>query len=249
MRQFAKRTPAAHVKKPAAPVDAERPQWHRTGPPRGAIWQAIQRKAAPEAVSAPESLSQLEPPGALKAPVEQLSGPAMDDVHLHRNSPELAQPGALAFAQGNNIQPVLQLQRFEAEPPQKSGAWTDGDFVRHYYLGKGRAVDLGNLGWGDVFRNHPSVRRAVEEFVALAFAQPASVTSFEKSTITNVVDKIFSVGHSTFFRVASRGSSHWGFHFSIRDWFRDPISRKIELGGTPYRINFGWTETRPRPDK
>lgn len=42
-------------------------------------------------------------PAQLKAGVEALSGLAMDDVRVHRNSPEPAKLGALAFAQGTDI--------------------------------------------------------------------------------------------------------------------------------------------------
>jgi hypothetical protein len=147
-------------------------------------------------------------------------------------------------------EPVIQLQRFEAEPrrPTTTG-WTDGDFVHHYYFGNRAAIDLGNIGLGNTFRNHPSVQRAVSEFVALALAQPASVTDVQINSETDVTDRIFSVGHSTFFRVAKRIGSYWGFHFSIRDWFRDPVSLGFELGGKPYRINFAWTEVRSKSGK
>jgi hypothetical protein len=323
MPRYAELVPVPSAKKAAPPPGARRPPPQHTGPQRGAIWHAIQLKAAQDAAAAaaaPRPMSQSGFPGALKAGVEALSGLAMDDVRVHRNSPEPAKLGALAYAQGSDIhlgpgqerhlpheawhivqqkqgrvqataqmkgvainadagleadadrmgamlnsvtvqpgspvqaasvaQRVLQLQRLEAEPRRPtSGAWTDGDFVHHYYFGKGAAVDLQEIGLSDMFRNHASVRQKVDEFVALTFAQPASVTSFQKNAITDVTDKIFSVGHSTFFRVASRGSSHWGFHFSIRDSFKDPISMGFELGGTPFPINFGWTETRPRTDK
>jgi hypothetical protein len=42
-------------------------------------------------------------PEALKAGVERLSGFAMDDVRVHRDSPEPAKLGALAFARGRDI--------------------------------------------------------------------------------------------------------------------------------------------------
>ena len=42
-------------------------------------------------------------PEPLKAGVERLSGLAMDDVRVHRNSPEPAKLGALAFAKGSDI--------------------------------------------------------------------------------------------------------------------------------------------------
>lgn len=72
--------------------------------------------------------------------------------------------------------------------------------------------------------------------------------------ITDVTDQpcLFSVGHSTFFRqgncsvVVDCRTGLWEancrLNFSIRDWFRDPLGRGIEVGGKPYQINAGWPE-------
>jgi hypothetical protein len=70
------------------------------------MWHAIQLKAAQEAAAAtaaPRPMSRSGLPVALKAGVEQLSGLAMDDVRVHRNSPEPARLGAFAYAQGSDI--------------------------------------------------------------------------------------------------------------------------------------------------
>jgi hypothetical protein len=87
-----------------SPSAAGRPKAQPAGPQRGPAWHAIQLKAAARsaaAASGPAPGSGL--PGSLKAGVEQLSGIAMDDVHVHRNSSEPAKVGALAFAQGTDI--------------------------------------------------------------------------------------------------------------------------------------------------
>jgi Domain of unknown function (DUF4157) len=59
--------------------------------------KALQRSASP----APATGAGLPP--SLKAGAESLSGVALDDVRVHRNSPEPAAAGALAFAQGNEV--------------------------------------------------------------------------------------------------------------------------------------------------
>ena len=95
---------AAPVRSPAdrrqtAPSAA--PQPRRTGPQRSVLWHVLQLKAAREAAPAEPSRSGL--PARLKSGVEKLSGLAMDDVRVHRNSSEPAALGALAFTQGSDI--------------------------------------------------------------------------------------------------------------------------------------------------
>ena len=65
-------------------------------------WAPLQLKGAgaPAAAATP-NLTGL--PDRLKAGVEALTGLAMDDVCVHRNSPEPAKLGALAYAQGSDI--------------------------------------------------------------------------------------------------------------------------------------------------
>jgi hypothetical protein len=101
MSRYVEPIPAPPTKKSSVPFGAGRP--HRAEPQRGALWHAIQLKAAQDSAAAPRARSQSGLPGALKAGVEQLSGLAMDDVRVHRNSPEPARLGALAYAQGSDI--------------------------------------------------------------------------------------------------------------------------------------------------
>lgn len=92
--------PAAPAKKAAAPAAAARPRAQPAGPQRGPLWHAIQLRAARSALD-PVGPSAL--PAPLKAGIEQLSGSAMDDVRVHRDSPEPGKLGALAFAKGSDI--------------------------------------------------------------------------------------------------------------------------------------------------
>jgi hypothetical protein len=105
MPQFAKLTSAPPLKKKAAPA-AARPQPRRSSPAqRAAIAQVLQRRAAESAAAeaAPKAPNRTGLPKMLKAGVERLSGLAMDDVRVHRNSAEPAKLGALAYTKGTDI--------------------------------------------------------------------------------------------------------------------------------------------------
>src|SRR4051812_49185489 len=95
MPRYVEPMPAPSAKKAAPPPSARRPQPPQKGQQRGPLWHAIQLQATREAAAAPRARSQSGLPLALKAGVEQLSGLAMDDVRVHRNSPEPARLGAL----------------------------------------------------------------------------------------------------------------------------------------------------------
>jgi hypothetical protein len=103
MPLYARPVPVPSAKKGAPPPGASRPRPRQAGPQRGAAWHAIQLKAAQTAAAARGSPSRSGLPAQLKAGVEALSGLAMDDVRVHRNSPEPARLGALAYAQGSDI--------------------------------------------------------------------------------------------------------------------------------------------------
>ena len=102
MQRFAGPIPA-HPAKRASPHPAA-PQPRRAGPQRGPLWHAIQLKAARSASAGgakAETGSGL--PAPLKAGIERLSGLAMDDVRVHRNSAQPARFGAHAYTQGRDI--------------------------------------------------------------------------------------------------------------------------------------------------
>jgi len=105
MPQFAKPTSAPPLKKNVPPA-AARPQPRRPSPAqRAAIAQVLQRRAAESAAAeaAPKAPNRTGLPKMLKAGVERLSGLAMDDVRVHRDSAEPAKLGALAYTQGSEI--------------------------------------------------------------------------------------------------------------------------------------------------
>jgi hypothetical protein len=103
MPLYARPVPVPPPRKGVPPPGAIRPRPQYTGPQRGAAWHAIQLKAAQAAAVARGSPSRSGLPAQLKAGVEALSGLAMDDVRVHRNSPEPARLGALAYARGSDI--------------------------------------------------------------------------------------------------------------------------------------------------
>jgi len=61
------------------------------------------RAASPATESRPAPTNRTGLPDALKTGVEALSGLAMDEVRVHRNSSEPAKLGALAYTRGSNI--------------------------------------------------------------------------------------------------------------------------------------------------
>ena len=98
------REPPAHssvAKSLSSPGRLLSPKPHVPHPP----WAPAQRKAqgTPSPAAAAAAPNRTGLPDRLKAGVEALSGLAMDDVRVHRNSAEPAKLGALAFARGSDI--------------------------------------------------------------------------------------------------------------------------------------------------
>lgn len=130
--------------------------------------------------------------------------------------------------------------------------WGNSDFVHHYYLGKGKPVNLTDVGLGAVFEHSSSVINATTAFegenisqgvaAAKALCPPGSKGHRHKafdsdhSTVTDVTNEpgLFSVGHSTFYRKAhcvlvadccNRSLiMQCSERYSIRDRFTDPFS-------------------------
>ena len=71
---------------------------------RDPLWHVLQLRAAQSARTARAPAAERAGlPPRLKTGVERLSGMAMDDVRVHRNSAEPARLGALAYTQGSDI--------------------------------------------------------------------------------------------------------------------------------------------------
>lgn len=104
MSRYAEPVRAAPIRKKTPP--AATPSHHRGA----ATGQTIQFRralgaeaAAPVARPVAKALSRSGLPRSLQVGVERLSGLAMDDVRVHRNSPEPAKLGALAYTKGSDI--------------------------------------------------------------------------------------------------------------------------------------------------
>jgi hypothetical protein len=104
MPRYAEPVPAPSARKGAPSSALHRPP-NRAGPQRSAKWHAIQLQAARSAAPAPAAKAQSGTglPPRVKAGVERLSGIAMDDVRVHRNSSEPAKLAALAYTVGSDI--------------------------------------------------------------------------------------------------------------------------------------------------
>ena len=90
--------------KPAKSAEPSAARQQKSPAPHSPLWHVLQLRAARAKASSPSAApGRSGLPIGLKAGVERLSGLAMDDVRVHRNSAEPARLGALAFAQGSDI--------------------------------------------------------------------------------------------------------------------------------------------------
>ena len=100
MPRYAQRIPASHAK--TRTPEARKLPRPIVRPPLSHILQLRAAQAA-RADRAPAGSSAGGLPAPLKSGIERLSGLAMDDVRVHRNSAEPARLGALAYAKGSDI--------------------------------------------------------------------------------------------------------------------------------------------------
>ena len=187
----------------------------------------------------------------------------------------------IGYSAGSNLYEYVGDSPLRRTDP-RGLAWGNSDFAWHYYFGGGAAVNLAGAGLLDTFRNAPDVQRSVIEFRQLVKSelgnrsQGVDCDTYGDSSFvmpffymdedtTDVTNKIFSVGHSTFFRAASC-RIQWGqcdrccqktgrpgrtftgtcsLTFHIEDEFAKPltfIGWNHEALGTPYDIDASFTE-------
>lgn len=108
MSRFADPTAARSTTRPRAPKVSVKPQPKPSGASprhRLAVAAVVQRKAGEPAAAGKDATAPGRDglPAGLRAGVEALSGLPMGDVRVHRNSPEPAKLGALAYAKGSDI--------------------------------------------------------------------------------------------------------------------------------------------------
>ena len=95
--------PATSVKKLNAKAPAYTPKTTAPPTPKPSATQLKAGSAAAAPAPGPLTAAGSGLPPPLRAGVERLSGFAMDDVRVHRNSPAPARLGALAYTQGSDI--------------------------------------------------------------------------------------------------------------------------------------------------
>ncbi len=135
--------------------------------------------------------------------------------------------------------------------------WTNSDFVRHYYVGGGRAVHLLEIGhlreiaeqyaYGDGAEG--AFRRLADQIANAARSQGTGALQYRFEGAYDFGDVAFSHGDGVvrgefIGYVDDRGnmlriSGEANFEFS--DEFADPLGMGIEVGGEPYAITGSWT--------
>jgi SPP1 gp7 family putative phage head morphogenesis protein len=135
--------------------------------------------------------------------------------------------------------------------------WTNLDFVRHYYFGSGRDVDLLEIGhlreiaeqyaYGD--RTEGAFRRLADQIADIARSAGGGPVRYEFGAVYDFGSFAFSHGDGVVRgvfvgQVEDRGgmlrvAGETDLEFS--DIFADPLDIGIEPGGTPYAITGSWT--------
>jgi hypothetical protein len=145
-----------------------------------------------------------------------------------------------------------QFGRHDSGEPSGPVKWNTGDFVAHYFDGKGETVDLANVGLASDFENSPSVVSGSDLFenYVLGRASPGYTTAREFSTymvldhgIDPLKNPLYSLGNGLVYASAACGKSACLITFSYRDWFQHPLAPTYngELpGGTRYQIIDTW---------
>jgi len=114
-------------------------------------------------------------------------------------------------------------------------------FVKHYFNGNGKPVNLRDWGLGKKFENTKSVKKEVNDFMDEVKNGDFNSMCIEIDSTTNVTwdGELFSVGGSSFFRYADCENGVCIGHFKIMDKFADPLDIGIELPfSKKYNINY-----------
>jgi len=114
--------------------------------------------------------------------------------------------------------------------PGPTDSFYAGYFIGAYYKGNGETFDLNkHLDLGEKFNNAPSVQKAMSQFKNKINKKPCTpceegeIINSKTTTDVTFEEGLFSVGHSTFFREATCTNGTWNYHFSIRDYFKQPL--------------------------
>lgn len=137
--------------------------------------------------------------------------------------------------------------------------WTNWDFVVHYYTGRGRGVDLLEIGhlreiaeqYAFLDKDEGAFRRLVDQIARKARGQGGGAITHPYGDSYEFEGVAFSHGGGTvegeFRGNASAGGDMFlisgDAFFDFSDVFADPLDIGIEPGGTPYPVNGRWTAT------
>ena len=135
--------------------------------------------------------------------------------------------------------------------------WGNIDFVRHYYFGRGRPVDLMEIGHlNEIARHYAYDVDGVGVFRRLSnqIADEAR-TSGATSRLEYTFDRTYDFGAVAFSHGGGRVEGSFSgtvdrrdavieitgaASFQFTDEFKDPIGQGYEVGGTPYAIRGRW---------
>ncbi len=140
--------------------------------------------------------------------------------------------------------------------------WTTKDFLKHYFTGGGKAIDLGSVGLGEDFESALTVRSATSKFIDETMQGPVFNRTHNDVAHTNVTDigevdftgtgALFSVGDGRLNMSATCARGSCSFTFETNDYFIDALDRydrwqgnqDIPLISNPFPINYRWQEHR-----
>lgn len=158
---------------------------------------------------------------------------------------------AVSFISGQTEFANLQ---FDTSLASSFSRWTDIDFVRHYYFGNGRSVDLLEIGhlreiaeqyaWEyGVFRRlcnqiADAARRAQQGGFVYGFENVYNFGAVEFSHGDSSVGGEFT---GSVLRSGEMLHISGVAKFEFSDIFEDPLDRGIEPGGSPYAITGSWS--------
>lgn len=222
--------------------------------------------AAPPPPEPPPPPNRTGLPDRLKAGVEALSGLAMDDVRVHRDSPEPAKLGALAYAKGSDIHlgpgqerhlpheawHVVQQKQGRVAPTQLVGKHAVNDdkgLEREATILGQRALRMmpARPGW-PASCSCPACSGATTLTAPLLVAPPASAT-VQRTTYETEAEA--HAGFDARYQVSLHGRLRIGGAAPIDQWAISESSR-YTLDGGDVRMErdhaedefIGWSETK-----
>jgi RHS repeat-associated protein len=189
--------------------------------------------------------------------VSGISGPRYIDLSGIRTSisltPNIALSGIGSIDIGNLGDKISEsIDKALKGPKKGEKVWGSDDFIAHYFFGKGKSVDLEDVGLGKAFENSTAVKSATSAFQQSNDRSNSSASDSKGVTVggSNPADPLFSV-HGTILNMkANCNSSSCTYNYSMRDAFVDVLDLRNDRPGnldlpfsTPYAITYSWSVT------